>query len=190
MVTPSRLFIYGNARKYEGTYGSDSGAQIRDGIKGVAQYGAPPETLWPYSDANPGPFNAPIPQAVYDAAVKLKALQYTKITLGTGGTPLRSAIYNGTPFVFGFSVPAFFEDGSWDPTTQALPMPNKQASFIGGHCVVGTGYDWTCTQFSFPVIWCDNSWNLSWGVGGRFAMDARYFTSKLASDIWVVEKTS
>src|SRR5271165_1571544 len=40
---PSRLFIYYNERAMEGTISSDSGAQIRDGIKSVAKIGAPPE---------------------------------------------------------------------------------------------------------------------------------------------------
>src|SRR5580693_7139532 len=39
---PSRLFIYYNERVIEGTVATDSGAQIRDGIKTVAQIGAPP----------------------------------------------------------------------------------------------------------------------------------------------------
>src|SRR5205807_1519345 len=37
---PSRLFIYYNERSIEGTVSSDSGAQIRDGIKSVNQQGA------------------------------------------------------------------------------------------------------------------------------------------------------
>jgi C1A family cysteine protease len=45
---PSRLFIYYNERDIEGTVGSDSGAQIRDGIKSVAQQGVCPEPEWPY----------------------------------------------------------------------------------------------------------------------------------------------
>ena len=45
---PSRLFIYYNERAMEGTVDQDSGAEIRDGIKSVAQLGAPPETDWPY----------------------------------------------------------------------------------------------------------------------------------------------
>ena len=45
---PSRLFIYYNERVMEGTVDSDSGAQIRDGVKSVATQGAPPERLWPY----------------------------------------------------------------------------------------------------------------------------------------------
>ena len=57
VFTPSRLFIYYNERVIEHTVGQDSGAQIRDGIKSVNKLGAPPETLWPYSDSNPGPFS-------------------------------------------------------------------------------------------------------------------------------------
>src|SRR5271163_2558726 len=46
---PSRLFIYYNERVMEGTVGTDSGAQIRDGIKSVGTIGSPPETDWPYN---------------------------------------------------------------------------------------------------------------------------------------------
>src|SRR6202171_5535853 len=45
---PSRLFIYYNERVIEGTVASDSGAQIRDGIKSVNQQGDCSEDLWPY----------------------------------------------------------------------------------------------------------------------------------------------
>src|SRR4051812_30846987 len=44
---PSRLFIYYNERVLEHTVESDSGAQIRDGMKVVAKLGAPPEPDWP-----------------------------------------------------------------------------------------------------------------------------------------------
>jgi C1A family cysteine protease len=46
---PSRLFIYYNEREIEGTVDSDSGAQIRDGIKSVASQGDCPEREWPYN---------------------------------------------------------------------------------------------------------------------------------------------
>src|SRR6201994_3602517 len=48
---PSRLFIYYNERVIEGTVDSDSGAQIREGIKVVANQGVPPESEWPYDVA-------------------------------------------------------------------------------------------------------------------------------------------
>jgi C1A family cysteine protease len=192
-VTPSRLFIYGNARRYEGTYATDSGAQVRDGIKGVAQYGAPPESDWPYSDASPGPFNETIPANVYADATKFEAIQYSKITVGvTPGAPMRTAIYNGTPIVFGFSVPSYFEDGSWDPSTTPLPLPNGQSRYIGGHCVVVSGYDFTRTEFPVDVFEIDNSWGAGWGLGGRFYMNAGWFShrAQLATDLWCVEKVA
>ena len=48
VFTASRLFIYYNERVMEGTVKSDSGAQIRDGIKSVGSIGARPETDWGY----------------------------------------------------------------------------------------------------------------------------------------------
>ena len=47
--TPSRLFIYYNERVIEGTVTSDSGAQLRDGVKTVAKQGICPEKVWPYN---------------------------------------------------------------------------------------------------------------------------------------------
>jgi hypothetical protein len=41
---PSRLFIDFNERSIEGTVPYDNGAQIRDGIKAVAQWGDCPKT--------------------------------------------------------------------------------------------------------------------------------------------------
>src|SRR5690349_8351692 len=45
--TPSRLFIYYNERVIEHSVDSDSGAQIRDGIKTTAKLGDCPESEWP-----------------------------------------------------------------------------------------------------------------------------------------------
>ncbi len=46
--TPSRLFIYYNEREIEGSVDSDDGAEIRDGVKSVANQGACKEATWPY----------------------------------------------------------------------------------------------------------------------------------------------
>lgn len=190
-VTPSRLFIYYNERVIEGTVGSDSGAQIRDGIKAVATEGAPPETEWPYSDADPGPFQHKPPAKVYADAAEHEALVYQRIVVGGPGAPMRSALAAGYPIVFGFSVPAYFEGGgNWDASSQALPLPTPSDKIIGGHCVVVTGYDFTGTRFHRPAFQCDNSWGTSWGMNGRFWMDYHWFDANLglASDLWVIKK--
>lgn len=189
-VTPSRLFIYYNERVLEGTVNTDSGAEIRDGIKVVATEGAPPESEWPYSDADPGPFQKKPPPNVYADAIKHEALVYKRIIVGGPGAPMRSAVAAGYPIVFGFSVPASFEDGSWDPSTHPLPLPRPNEKVIGGHCVVITGYDFTTQRFPQPAFQCDNSWGADWGMGGRFWMNYRWFDphAGLASDLWMIQR--
>jgi C1A family cysteine protease len=189
-VTPSRLFIYYNERVIEGTVNQDAGAQIRDGIKVVVSEGAPPETEWPYSDANPGPFEQKPPAKAYRDAIKHEALVYKRIILGGPGAPIRSALAAGLPIVFGFSVPAYFEDGTWDPTQEPLRVPGPNDHFIGGHCVVISGYDFTGTRFKDWAFQCENSWGAGWGMNGRFWMDSHWFDANagLASDLWVISK--
>jgi C1A family cysteine protease len=191
-VTPSRLFIYYNERVIEGTVDQDSGAQIRDGIKVVAKLGVPPESEWPYSDANPGPFTKKPPANVYTDATQHEAIVYKRIVLGGAGAPIRSALAAGNPIVFGFSVPAYFEPpySTWDPTKEIMPVPGPDDQMIGGHCVVISGYDYTLKRFPKPAFQIENSWGTGWGMGGRFWMDADWFNphSGLASDLWVVSK--
>jgi C1A family cysteine protease len=189
-VTPSRLFIYYNERVIEGTVNQDSGAQIRDGIKVVVNEGAPPESEWPYSDANPGPFEQQPPPQVYQDATKYEALVYKRIILGGPGAPVRTAIASGHPIVFGFSVPSYFEDGTWDPTTTPLPVPGPNDQIIGGHAVVMSGYDWTRAKFSDQAFLIENSWGPAWGINGRFWMDANWFNAHagLVNDLWVIMK--
>lgn len=185
--TPSRLYIYYYERVLEGTVNSDSGAQIRDGAKVLANRGVPPETDWPYDISK---FAWQPPQVADTDAQQHKALVYERLIVGKG-TVMRSAVAAGLPIVFGFSVPDYFEQG-WDPTSQPLRLPTQNDSIIGGHCVVVTGYDFSRTRFPNNVFLCDNSWGPNWGIGGRFWMDAEWFNPSrgLAGDLWVVQKAS
>jgi C1A family cysteine protease len=189
-VTPSRLFIYYNERVIEGSVNHDSGAQIRDGIKVVAKEGAPPESDWPYSDAKPGPWDHKPPPKAYSDALKHEALVYQRVVLGGPGAPLRSALAAGYPVVFGFIVPQYFEDGTWDPSQHPLRVPGPNDYFVAAHCVVITGYDFTMTRFNQWAFQCDNSWGTSWGMHGRFWMNAHWFDTHggLTSDFWVIKK--
>jgi hypothetical protein len=73
--TPSRLFIYYNERKIEGTVESDSGAMIRRGQVGE-QVGAP-ETDWPYDIEK---FRDRLPKKAFDDAKKNQAVLYQRLT--------------------------------------------------------------------------------------------------------------
>jgi hypothetical protein len=191
----SRLEQYWNSGVIEGDPTQDSGRQVRDAIKALGQYGVAPESAWPYVVANqpvdPGP-------AVESEGRTHVALTYERIVVGGPGAPMRTALSNGQVIVIGFNVPSSFEDGSWDPSSGApLPLPGPGESFIGGHCVALTYYDFSQTLVSGPYFTgrsgsfftADNSWDTSWGMEGRFNIDSGYFdpANGLASDFWVLD---
>jgi C1A family cysteine protease len=189
-VMLSRLFVYFNERVMEGTVKEDAGAEIRDGIKSVATLGAPPESECPYDIAK---FKSKPSAKAYADAKKHLAIKYQRVLPGGAGSPIRTPIYHGFPVVFGFSVPAKFEDGSWDPTKEYLPLPGSDEGFIGGHAVAATGWDFSLKRFKVPVFQIDNSWGEDWGIDGRFWIDARYLNQpalNLSSDFWVVSAVS
>ena len=78
---PSRLFIYYNERRIEGTVGIDSGAQLRDGIKSVASDGVCPEPEWPYVITK---FTQRPPAKAYKDAMADRAVSSSTGTYRTG----------------------------------------------------------------------------------------------------------
>src|SRR5438034_1855762 len=101
---PSRLFIYYNERAMEGTISQDSGAEIRDGIKSVAQLGAPPETSWPYVITK---FARKPPAKAYRDARKHQAIRYARVVQSEMG--IQNVLAAGYPISFGFTVYESFE---------------------------------------------------------------------------------
>jgi len=177
-VMPSRLFIYYNERDLEGSTGSDSGAQIRDGIKTVARQGFCPESEWPYEIAS---FAQKPPAACYQDALKERVSEYLRLTPAT--VPLLTCLASGYPFVFGFSVYESFESARVAQTGVAnLPGPNER--LVGGHAVVAVGYDQSSGRFLVR-----NSWGAQWGMGGHFTLPYQYLTDPmLAADFWTIRK--
>jgi len=173
---PSRLFIYYNERAIEGTVDSDSGAQIRDGIKSVADLGDCPEDLWPY-DINK--FTGKPSQNCYDNAVQHKAVQYQRVIRDLN--QMKGCLASGYPFVFGFTVYQSFESQEVAQTGHAS-MPSSGEQAVGGHAVLAVGYD--DSQNWFIVR---NSWGTSWGMKGYFTLPYSYLlNSNLADDFWTI----
>ena len=173
---PSRLFIYYNERDMEGTVDSDSGAQIRDGIKSVASQGDCAEKLWPY-DINK--FADKPPQTCYDDAVKHKAVQYQRTIRDLN--QMKGCLASGYPFVFGFTVYQSFESQQVAQTGHgSMPTPGEQT--VGGHAVMAVGYD--DSQNWFIVR---NSWGTSWGMQGYFTLPYTYLLNEnLSDDFWTI----
>jgi C1A family cysteine protease len=174
--TPSRLFIYYNERVIEGTVSSDSGAQIRDGVKSVNQQGAAPETDWPYDITK---FADQPPQQAYDDAAAHASVLYQRLTQTLG--QLKGCLASGFPFVFGFVVYESFESQQVAQTGVA-PMPVAGEQQLGGHAVMAVGYDEG--QQTFTVR---NSWGTGWGMAGYFTLPYPYLLQHtLASDFWTI----
>jgi C1A family cysteine protease len=176
IFTPSRLFIYYNERVMEGTVNSDSGAQIRDGMKSVGTLGVCPEEMWPYIIAN---FAQKPPDACYQTALLHKAILYQRVVRDL--IQMKGCLASGYPFVFGFTVYESFESQQVAQTGHA-PMPQHGEKMLGGHAVMAVGYDDANQWFIVR-----NSWGTGWGMQGYFTLPYAYFTSRsLSSDFWTV----
>ena len=174
--TPSRLFIYYNERKIEGTVGEDSGAMIRDGIKSVHQIGVCPEDMWAYDIAR---FTEQPPKKAYTEAARHQATVYRRVLPVL--TQMQGALAGGVPFVFGFSVYESFETQEVARTGK-VPLPQRSERLLGGHAVLAVGYDDRTQRFIVR-----NSWGEGWGTKGYCTMPYSYLTDRsLAQDFWAI----
>ena len=179
VFVPSRLFIYYNERVMEGTVGQDAGAMIRDGIKSVNKLGAPHEKLWPYSDANPGPFTKKPSSAAYTDALKHQVTLYQR--LPRAEMQLKGCLASGYPFVFGISVYESFESAA-ATKTGSIPMPKPKEALLGGHAILAVGYDDNKRRFIFR-----NSWGTGWAMKGYGTIPYEYvLDGNLADDFWTI----
>lgn len=176
VFAPSRLMIYYDEREIEGTVSSDSGAQIRDGIKSVGTQGVCPEDEWPYDITK---FADKPPDNCYSDAVQYRAVSYQSVVQDLN--QMKGCLAAGYPFVLGFSVYESFESQEVAQTGHA-PMPTPGEQQIGGHAVVAVGYEDSNQWFIMR-----NSWGTGWGMEGYFTLPYAYLTqSNLASDFWTI----
>src|SRR5689334_14745869 len=124
VFTPSRLFIYYNERVIEHTVDTDSGAQIRDGIKSVGKQGDCPETIWPYVIAK---FRTKPSPACFQSAASHRAVLYQRVVRDL--SQMKGCLASGYPFVFGFTVYQSFESQQVAQTGHA-PMPSHGESVL------------------------------------------------------------
>jgi C1A family cysteine protease len=170
----SRLFVYLEARRLEGTVSEDAGCMIRDAVKVLAGLGVCDEKLWPY---NIKKFAVTPPKADYKDALKHRISVYQKVS---GLTGLKTCLATGFPVVFGFTVYESFETIN---RNGIMPVPNpRREAVLGGHAVVAVGYD-----DAKGYVTVRNSWSPSWGSHGYFYMGYSLY-SKYASDCWMISK--
>lgn len=173
----SRLFVYFNERMLEGTIDQDSGASIRDSIKVMAKWGAPPETEWPYDITR---FRVKPPVQAFTDALNDVDLLYKRVARNE--LHFIASLQKQLCVQIGFTVYQSFQDiGS----TGIMPWPHKSAeNVLGGHAVYVVGIVWINGEAYWVVR---NSWGSGWGDGGDFYMPVRYLITRgYASDYWNV----
>ena len=171
--TPSRLFIYLNGRKIEGTIDQDSGCCIHDVIQGVVTYGIVAETEWPYIESQ---FATVPPDSVYADAKKDLVIDYASLETEE---EVKQCLAAGYRVVFGTSLFESFE-GEDVAASGIVKMPEIEGfdACIGGHCMVIVGYN---DEKQCYIV--RNSWGTGWGDKGYCYIPYEYIRT-YASDFW------
>jgi C1A family cysteine protease len=174
----SRLFVYYNARKIEGTIEEDAGATLTDCVYTLEKYGVCQEREWEYDISK---FAVCPPPKCYASALNHQALQVKNIENDI--YTMKNALAQGYPFVVGILIYKSFETIEV-ARTGMVPMPTTGEDLLGGHAVVCVGYD------DERKLWImRNSWGVDWGDNGYFYLPYLYLLdSSLASDLWNIIK--
>jgi C1A family cysteine protease len=170
----SRLYLYARERVLEGTLGQDPGAQLRDGMRVLQQYGVCPESDWPYDITTFA--QAPTPHEDADAA-DYRIASYHRLA---SVLDIQTTLAHGMTCVIGIPVYRGFESQR-TATTGVVPMPPSGAQPIAGHAIHVVGYE-RIRRTSYAII--ENSWGDGWGDHG-FGYVPLSYLDKFGFDAWV-----
>jgi C1A family cysteine protease len=174
----SRLFIYYNERKIEGTIEEDADAQLHDCIDTLKIYGVCPESDWPYDVTK---FAQTPPLTCYSDALKHHVINAYNINNDINS--MKNCLASGYPFVVGISIYESFETQEV-AKTGIVPMPIQKEECLGGHTVLVCGYDDATHHWILR-----NSWGTEWGDNGYFYLPYVYLLdSSLCSDLWYISR--
>ena len=175
LFNPSRLFAYYNART-EDCKQEDSGASIRDGIKGLVKYGVCKEETWPYVIPK---FTVKPSAKAYEEGELNQVLVYERIFPVTK-EKIMDAIYRGYPVVYGKRL---FESFMTNKVAELgiVPYPKKcWEEEVGGHAMFIIDYE-------KDYVIEKNSWGDNWGFQGCCRVPWKYvLDGNLCFDFWTI----
>lgn len=171
----SRLFVYYNVRRLDGTIEEDSGAYVRDGLQAVKTYGICTEALWPYDVDQ---FTTKPTAECYLDAESRKITNYQKIkSVGD----ILDALNNLRPVVFGITIFDPFLDLNSANAIVVEPLTNKELQDQGGHAMCMVGYD-----LEKELFMAKNSYGDLWGDSGYCWIPFDYMRT-YGYDMWVFD---
>jgi C1A family cysteine protease len=180
----ARLFLYKTTRLLLGWPG-DRGAPLRETLKALVRFGAPPERLFPYDTER---FDDEPPPHLYAFEAETRSIVYARLDAveTTGAQSLdvvTSFLAAGFPCTLGVSLPGRLTD---DPE---IPAPTSLDTVGGGQAVVAVGYDdKRRVRSSKGALLVRSSWGTSWGEGGHGWLPYEYVRRRLAVDCWTLLK--
>jgi C1A family cysteine protease len=163
----------------------DSGAFLRDVLKGLVKLGVCREEKFPYRiGSGECDYRSVPPPSAYEDALKYQALTYLNVPEGETLDErkkslgiLKELLSRGYPWVGGFICFSNMFDGQ----NGMIPMPDITGGMNGGHAVCFVGYDDSRKVFKFK-----NSWGPEWGDNGYGYLPYDYWFKGYLSDIWTV----
>jgi len=176
----SRLFIYYNTRRAEGTVG-DGGSSISGSIQVLEEVGACTEETWPYV---PEDFDTePSPEA-YEEAQNFLVDEAREIPIDLAA--MKGCLAEGYPFAFGLILYDSFNQAGKGGRVP-LPSRNEQVREThGAHAMLCVGY--SDRNEAFIVR---NSWGSDWGDQGYCYIPYDYMTNTdLCFDCWAIQQVS
>lgn len=175
--SPSRLFLYYNARKDYGEELTDAGSSIYGNVLSAQKAGVCSEQTWPYVISK---FAQKPPVEAYTEALDYQLLKWSQVANDLES--MKACLFAGYPFAAGLSCyQSFFKAES---APYVVPMPTEKEQSLGGHCVLICGYDDEKKQFLLK-----NSWGVGWGDNGYAWIPYEYLTNAdLGWDYWQVNQ--
>ncbi|MBD1935753.1 C1 family peptidase [Microcoleus sp. FACHB-68] len=177
----SRLFIYYNARKFDGIEG-DAGSSITTSIRVLQEMGACTEGTWPY---DPQLWDEQPYTEAYDEATRFLIEEAEEIDVHLFA--MKHCLAEGYPFAFGLRLFKSFDKAGHKG---GVPMPDLNhedgREEHGNHAMLCVGY-----SDPYKVFVVRNSWGENWGDKGYCYIPYDYMTNpEYCRQCWTIRGVS
>jgi C1A family cysteine protease len=182
--TPSRLFMYWNARRAHGKQRYDFGTYLRLCAKMLNRVGVPDEEYWPFTSASLTVNRRPSWEASMRAHPRMGGRYFRIFDMGGARSQaIRAALESGFPVAFGTTVHSEFAKN--DGSTFIQKPDSDSGKALGGHAMLIVGH--MDDPAYGPVFRVRNSWGAAWRADGYAWLTAEYIEAFYSSDFQVID---